>query len=431
MKISERNIISGITLSLFLSLATGTLVKAAEHVPGRLLVRIKASKNKSDVERDLKSKGYSKKGEVSDIGVSIINVPENKIDQVKDELENSGNFDFVEQDHIGHGSGTPNDPSFSQQWHLSQIQAPLAWDTTVGSASVPIAMIDSGVDSTHPDLAGKVMPGWSFLTGTTNTSDVQGHGTATAGTVGAATNNSMGVSGVTWLNPIMPLVVLNSSDFALYSDIASAINYAANHNVRIINISISGTSSSSTIQSAVDYAWNKGSIIFAGAGNNSSSALGYPAACNHVVAVSATESNDTLSSFSSYGSWISLSAPGNNILTLSNGGGYSTWYGTSFASPIAAGVAALMLSANSNLSADQVVNLIEQNSDDIGAPGFDSSFGWGRVNAARAVAAAQSAQASVSSSTTTTSTTITTTTTSTTNTTVAPLSTTIKGHHHK
>src|SRR5262249_38944556 len=150
----------------------------------------------------------------------------------------------------------------------STIQAPYAWGVTVGASGVPIAIIDSGVDGTHPDLTSKLIPGWNFLNGTSNTADVLGHGTAVAGTAGGATNNATGVAGVTWNNMIMPLVVLNSSDYASYSDIASAITYAADHGVRIINISIGGSSSSSALQSAVDYAWNKGAVVFASAMNN-------------------------------------------------------------------------------------------------------------------------------------------------------------------
>jgi hypothetical protein len=255
-------------------------------------------------------------------------------------------------------------------------------------------MIDSGVNSSHPDLAGKVNAGWSFLTGTSNTADVLGHGTATAGTAGAATNNGVGVAGVGWQNPIVPLVVLDSTDYASYSNIASAITWAADHGIRIINISIGGASSSSVLQSAVNYAWSKGSVIFAAAMNNSTSSPYYPAACQYVVAVSATESNDTLSGFSNYGTWISLSAPGDYITTTDNNGGYSTWYGTSFASPIAAATGALALSINPALSAQGLVNLLEANSDDLGAPGFDTSFGYGRVNAYKVAAAALAGKSS-------------------------------------
>lgn len=251
-------------------------------------------------------------------------------------------------------------------------------------------MIDSGIDPSNTDISSKLVAGWNFLTGTSNTMDDLGHGTATGGTAAADTNNGVGVSGVAWNNMIMPLVVLNSSNSASYSDIASAITYAANNGVRVINISIGGSSSSSTLQNAVNYAWSKGAVIFASAGNNSSSAPNYPAACQYVVAVSATDVGDVLASFSNYGSYIDLSAPGNNILTTMMGGGYGYWYGTSFSAPIAAATAALVLSVNPGLSASALVSLLEQTSTDLGTPGWDEYFGYGRVNAYNAVVAAGS-----------------------------------------
>jgi hypothetical protein len=257
---------------------------------------------------------------------------------------------------------------------------------------VPIAIIDSGADPTHPDLAPKLLSGWNFLTGTSNTADTGangGHGTAVSGAAAAATDNFIGVAGVSWANPILPLVVLNSSDYALYSDIASAITYAADHGARIASISIGGSTASSTLQSAVDYAWNKGTVIFAAAMNNSSSTPYYPAATNHVLAISATEPSDTLASFSNYGSWIDLSAPGDSILTTELGGAYWYCWGTSLATPIAAAVGALALAENPNLTASALVALLEQNSDDLGTPGYDIYYGWGRVNAYKAVLAAK------------------------------------------
>ena len=171
--------------------------------------------------------------------------------------------------------------------------------------------------------------------------------------------------------------------------------YAADHGVRIINISIGGPASSSTLQSAVNYAWGKGSVVFASAMNNATSAPYYPAACDYVIAVSATEPGNTLAGFSNYGSWISLAAPGDSIYTTDNTGAYSSWAGTSFSSPITAAVGALALSINPKLSAQSLVNLLEQNADDIGTPGFDTSFGWGLVDAYKVAFAALSSVSTV------------------------------------
>jgi hypothetical protein len=357
-------------------------------LPDHILVQHRVGADVDSDQRSLEARGASLLNHHEESRISVLTVDPSSRDQMIQDLQASGQFSFVEPDYVAVPLVVPNDPTYSQEWHLLTIQAPSAWDVTTGSTSVPIAMIDSGVDPTHPDLASKLIPGWSFLTGTADTHDVLGHGTQTAGTAAAIGNNALGVAGVAWQNPIMPLVVLNSSDWASYSDIANAIMYAADHKVRIVNISIGGSSPSSTMQSAVDYAWSKGTVVFAAAGNYSNSNPIYPAACTNVVAVGATDSNDTLAYFSSYGSYVDLTAPGVNIMTTLNGGGYAGVSGTSFSSPIAAGVAALVLSRNSSLSAQQLVTLLEQNSDDLGAAGYDQTFGWGRVNASRAVIAA-------------------------------------------
>lgn len=382
------------------SLAIGVLLIAqlslaqemnGEHVPGRLLVQLRAGTDRSTVSRVLARVGAKLQKQVPQIHLSVLQVPESAATGISTALMRTGLFTFVEPDGVAHSAQTvvdPNDPDFSSQWHLATIQSPSGWALTTGVTSVPIAIIDSGVDGTHPDLATKLIPGWNFLTGTSNTADDLGHGTAVAGTAAAATDNATGVAGVSWGNPIMPLVVLNSSDYASYSDIANAITYAADQGVRVMNISIGGSSASSTLQSAVDYAWNKGAVIFASAMNNSTSAPYYPAACTNVVAVSATDQNDNLASFSDYGSWIDLSAPGTSILTTMMGGSYGYWQGTSFSSPIAAATAALVLSLRPTLSNSSLVALLEQNSDDLGTPGWDQYFGYGRINVYKAVTAA-------------------------------------------
>jgi subtilisin family serine protease len=329
---------------------------------------------------------------LSGINVSVLRLPEPALDAVSAALAKTGLFTFIEPDYTGSVGQSasviiPNDPDFSSQWHLSKLQMPNAWSVTEGNPGVTIALIDSGVDATHNDLASKLVPGWNFLTGTSNTSDDQGHGTAVAGAIAAATNNGIGVSGVAWMNMIMPLVVVNSSLYAQYSDLANAITYAADHGARIIITTVNGTTASSTLQSAVDYAWSKGAVLFASPGNDSTSTPYYPAACNHAIAVSATDPNDNLASFSNYGNWIELSAPGVNILTTQMGGGYWYCWGTSFSAPIAGAVGALVLSRQPSLSNSALVSLLETTSDDLGSPGFDQYFGYGRVNAYKAVAA--------------------------------------------
>ena len=380
-----------VAVTLALGFAAGGLTWAGngnKFVPGELLIQAKAGVSKGKIDKLLKSHGAGTAGEIENIKIRKIKVPAHALEKVKQALAKNPNISFVEKNYIAEAGFEPNDYQYPSQWHLPKISAPGGWDMDTGSETVPIAIIDSGVDPTHPDLSDKIIAGYNFLEGNTDTHDVRGHGTAVAGAAAAMSNNFTGVAGVAWDNPIMPLVVLNADDWASYYDIARAITFAADRGVRIMNISIGGSSSSSTLQNAVNYAWNKGAVIFACAQNYSTSTPYYPAACANVVAVSATTSSDTRASFSNYGDWVDISAPGASILTTNRGGGYGSWNGTSFSSPIAAGVAALILSANPSLTNAQVVDILTQNADDLGASGFDPYFGYGRVNAYQSLAAA-------------------------------------------
>jgi subtilisin family serine protease len=355
------------------------------YIRDELLVQPKTGVPDEKLNEIFRGAGAFVAGEIPQIRVKQIKVPAHTIESVRIALSKNPHFNFVENNFFASASGVPNDSYYASQWHLSKISAPEGWNINTGSNDVPIAIIDSGVDPMHPDLSSKLLQGYNFLGDNTDTHDVLGHGTAVAGSAAALTNNYTGIAGVAWNNPIMPLVVLNSGNYATYSDIASAITYAADKGIKVINISIGGSSSSSTLQNAVNYAWNKGVVIVASAMNNSSSTPYYPAACNDVVAVSATTKDDTLASFSSYGNWVDISAPGVSILTTNNGGSYGSWSGTSFSSPISAGLAALIMSANPSLTNQQAVDIIKNNVDDLGASGFDPSYGWGRINVYRSL----------------------------------------------
>ncbi|HWZ31609.1 MAG TPA: S8 family serine peptidase [Bryobacteraceae bacterium] len=356
-----------------------------ESAPDRLVVQHRIGADPDSIQRSFSLHGAALHAHHASLRISVLRVDPARRDQIQKALEASGLFDFVEPDYLAHVNTTPNDPGYPSQWHLATIQAPYAWNITTGSTSVPIAMVDSGVDTTHPDLASKVVGGWNFLTGNSTITDTMGHGTTTAGAAAAIGNNGVGVAGVAWLNPIMPLIVVDATGYASYSNMASAISYAADHGARIVNVSIGGTSPSSTLQTAVNYAWNKGTIVFASAGNGGINAPYYPAGCQNVVSVGATDSTDTVAAFSNYGSFLSLTAPGVNIYTTTSGGGYGYGTGTSYSSPIAAAVGALMLSKSPSLSASTLVSTLEQNSDDLGPAGWDQYYGWGRVNAYKAL----------------------------------------------
>jgi thermitase len=316
----------------------------------------------------------------------VISVPAGQLDAVHRALSRAPQFKSVSKNFARRLQMTANDYWYPGEWYLATIQAPLAWDFTIGNPNVVIAIVDSGV-SPVADLASKLIPGINLID-STDTSDGLNHGTPAAGIAAAASNNTTGVAGVSWLSSILPVKIYNSSGVTTCSAVDNGIIWAADHGASVINMSFSGASACSGESSAVSYAWNKGAVLVAAAGNSGSSSPNYPAAYTNVIGVSATLSDDSLASFSSYGNWLSVAAPGCNILTTFNNGSYAGGCGTSVAAPVVAGVAALVMSANLGLSNAQVKSIIEQSADDFGAPGYDQYYGWGRVNAYKAVLAA-------------------------------------------
>ena len=357
----------------------------------QILVKPKHAMTEVALHAILSSKGAAQHGTVTALGVRIIRVPAKAAEHLLDALKNHADVEYAEPDFVAEAIGTANDPYYTSgsEWHLAKIQAPTAWDITTGTSGVVIAVIDTGANYSHPDLSGKLLVGYDFVNGDSDPSDDNGHGTAVSGTAAPATNNSIGVAGIAWVNPILPVKVLGANGSGTYSGIANGITYAADRGARILNMSLGGTSSSRTLQDAVNYAWNKNCVLIAAAGNNGNNTPVYPAACSNVVAVSATNSSDTLPTWSNYGSYVDVSAPGESILTLYGADSYAWWSGTSFSSPVTSGTVALMASANPNLSNSQIVDLLLKNSDDLGALGYDVYYGWGRVNAYRAVFAAK------------------------------------------
>jgi subtilisin family serine protease len=387
-------------LALLLALTAGILGAQEQpaYVPGVLLVKAREGTDAAVISRVLTSHGVRSRRSLGRTAADIVNVPQRAEGVLRQSLEATGLFEYVEPDYVAVEAAVPNDPSYPSQWHLPKVAAPQAWNYTTGSTAITVALVDSGVDTTHPDFAGRLAPGWNFVNNSATIVDYTGHGTAVAGIVAAASNNSAGVAAINWKSKLMPLIVLDASGYAPYSRIASAIRWAADHGARVINVSIGGTSASYTLQAAVDYAWSKGAVVFAAAMNMARDMKYYPAACNNAFAVAATDGNDLRASFSNFGSWIKLAAPGVGILTTARGGGYSYVSGTSAASPLAAGVASLILSAKSTLTPAALTAAIQQNTDDIGLPGFDNYFGWGRVNAYKAVLAVWPAAAGGASS---------------------------------
>lgn len=275
-----------------------------------------------------------------------------------------------------------NDPLVSQQYSLDRMSVNAAWNTSRGDGVV-IAVVDTGADFTHPDLAGKfVGRGRDFVNNDNDATDDHGHGTHVSGIAAALTNNGQGIAGVGYNAKVLPVKVLASNGSGDNAAVASGIAWAADQGARVINMSLGGGYPSTAVQAAVDYAWGKGAVVVCAAGNTGASIPQYPAAFPNCVSVSATDSADRLASFSTFGDTVDVAAPGVQILSTVRGGRYEAWNGTSMATPNVAGVVALIWAAHPTWTNAQVRAALENGADNIGQAIY---FGRGRVNAARAV----------------------------------------------
>lgn len=323
------------------------------------------------------------------IGVQVVEVPRGQALARARAYASHPLVAYAEPDYVAGVVGEPDDPHLWYQWGLHKVEAPAAWETTTGSAGVSIAILDTGVDSNHPDLAAKVVSHVNF-TDSSTANDIHGHGTHVAGIAAASTNNSIGVAGLGYDSSIMNVKVLSDDGFGYYSWIADGIVWAADNGAQVINMSLSGDSASSTLEQAINYAWSQGVVVVAAAGNQGGSTPRYPAYYANCIAVAATDSDDARASWSNYGSWIDVAAPGVSIYSTVKGTGYANKSGTSMAAPHVAGLAALLFTVvsddngNGRLN-DEVGARIKATCDDIGVSGI----GAGRINAARAVALEQ------------------------------------------
>ncbi len=308
-------------------------------------------------------------------------------EEMAEALRASGAVDFAEPDYLmPAAAAVPDDPQYSSQWHHQMINSPGAWSYTTGSAAILVALCDTGVDASHPDLASNLsLPGFNVVDHSTNTTDVASHGTGVAGVIGAVGNNNLGVAGMDWVVKILPVRITNNPDTTAWcSDMAYGIEWAADHGAKVINLSYETIGCPGTIEVASQYARSLGALVVVAAGNSAMDLSGQYAIPHSFVLVGATDLSDHQAIFSNYGAPVLLGAPGASILTTEPGG-YATASGTSFSVPLVAGVAALIYSLNPSWTPSVVENLILATAKSLGS----AQLGYGRLDAGAALAAAQ------------------------------------------
>ncbi len=390
------------------------------HAAERILVKFEAGTSDQEQEHVHRRHGGTVEELIAGIGVQVVRVPRSNASGGPEherrrarEYAQEAAVEFAEPDGRVQALYTPNDPRFGEQWALGKIQAPASWDVTVqDGAGAKVAILDSGIDQDHEDLKAKVVANRNFTTNRT-ADDKFGHGTHVAGIVAASTNNGKGVAGAAPGASLMNGKVLRDRDGGGYwSWVAKGITWATDNGARVINMSLGADVPSITLEQAVNYAWSKGVVIVAAAGNQNSNSVLYPAVYSNVIAVAATDRDDNKADFSNYGAGIDVAAPGGrwgtnyewlspNVGVLSTTANHTNYYystygvplnygplaGTSMATPYVAGVAASLAAECPAMTNVQIRQRIETATDPLTDPLLGGLRGVGRLNALKAVQA--------------------------------------------
>jgi len=336
------------------------------------------------------SKGGFSIASGSNLLAYVVDVSLEDVKAFTEEAEDLSSVRYVEPNYRYKIAAVPNDPDYSQQWGLQKIEAEKAWDIQTGSKDVIVAVIDTGIDYDHLDLSANYHPlGYDWVNDDSDPMDNNGHGTHVAGIIAAITNNSYGVSGIAQVK-IMAEKGLNANGNGNADDLANSIIHAVDVGADIISCSWGDWfknefGSGTLVHEAVKYAHDNDVLIIASAGNNAITNKNYPAAFDEVIAVTATDSSDLPASFTNWGEWVEIAAPGVDIYSTVWDDSYMMMSGTSMSSPLVAGVAALILSQYPDMSAEDIRRRIQLSADDLGIPGYDYYYGYGRINAFKAV----------------------------------------------
>jgi thermitase len=380
-----------------------------DHVPGQVLVKFKDNTPETAIDAELKKHHGQVVDQIKGIDTLVVSVPDQALDKVIKALSKNPNVEYAEANYLvtalDFPTTSPNDSNFlDKQWGLentgqtingqigtqdADIDSQTAWQVTTGS-SIKVAVLDTGIDQAHPDLSSKIDLQKNF-TDSSTIDDLYGHGTHVGGIVAATTDNTTGIAGTCPECRLLNGKVLNDSGSGTHSWIANGIIWATDNNAKVINMSLGSSQKSTTLEKAVNYAWAHNVVVVAAAGNSGNVSKTYPGAYTNVIAVAATDNKDRKASFSSYGSWVDVAAPGANIFStfpthpykLNKSLGYDYGSGTSMATPMVSATAALVWSTPNRTSNAVVRSRLETTADKI--TGTGNYWTYGRINAGKAV----------------------------------------------
>ncbi|WP_410768009.1 S8 family peptidase [Fontibacillus sp. BL9] len=288
----------------------------------------------------------------------------------------------------------PNDLLFSEyQWNLPIIETNRGWNLSKGSDDVIVAVVDTGVDLSHPDLKGRLLEGYNVVSPGDEPLDDVGHGTHVAGIISANVNNSEGIAGMMWGGKILPVKALDSTGSGTTYSVAQGIIWATDHGAKVINMSLGNYADAQFLHEAIKYAYDRDVVLIAATGNDNTERPGYPAAYPEVLSVSATDYHLQRASFSNYGDYVDVMAPGESIASTYPDNQYAALSGTSMASPHVSALAALIRSVNPDLKNTEVMDIIRTSVIDLGDSGHDKYFGYGQIDVFSALEAARGNQA--------------------------------------
>jgi thermitase len=365
----------------------------APYVTGELIVTYEEAAPDRAVETLDEEAGAEVEEDLPALDARLLAFPEVKRDlsrdsrerdlaQIKEDLARDPAVESVEFNYIGSLAYTPNDPKFRQQWGLKKTGFPDAWNRTRGSG-VKVAVVDTGADVRHVDLRHKIAGARDLVNKDNSVRDLSGHGTHVSGIIAARTGNREGIAGGCPKCRLLIAKVFDGKNTGTLDNFAQAIIWSADHGAQVINLSFTHPLPSKVEKNAIDYARGKGAVVVAAAGNNHTNKHTYPAAyLDSVIAVAATSRDDRRASFSNYGGWVDVAAPGVNVLSTVPSG-YASWSGTSMATPHVSALAGLLASQGRGRA--NIEARIAHTAVDLGPKGRDPRYGAGRISADKAV----------------------------------------------